>query len=115
MSRWQSLLVLAAVWTVVIPDHCIEPMLRVYEQRIPWAMQAPYEQLVSEGHLDLGGCTIGFDPQADVLVPLDAPLKVFELLYQRDQSRGTLTGWLDTFLRHGRVLLPGDILVRREG
>lgn len=101
-------------WLIVIPEVCIQPMLRVYEQRTPWAMQEPYEQLLTTGRLEIEGCTIGLTEGADVQVPLQA-ITTFAQEYRKDQTRATLQGWLDTFLREGRVNLPGEIEVVREG
>lgn len=94
--------------------HCVEPMLRVWEQTTPWMLQAPYEQLLATGRLDIGGgCAVGFDPQADVMLPLDAVPR-FAVEYRKDQTRGTLADWLSIFLREGRVSLPGEIEVVLE-
>lgn len=103
------------VWTVVIPPHCIEPMLRMYESLTPWAMQVPYEQMLTTGRLDVGGdCTVGIDPLADVFVPLPAA-RAFAQDYRKDQTAATLTRWLRTFLTRGIVELPGEIVVVWEG
>lgn len=108
-------LVILALWTVVIPDVCLEPLLRVWERTTPWAMQVPYEQLLSTGRLDIGGgCEVGLTTEASIQVPLPA-LVAFSQEYRKDQTRSTLAGWLDTFLREGRVVLPGEIVVAREG
>ena len=103
------------LWVLWIPDPCIEPLLRMYEARNPWALQQPFEELVSTGHLDLGGCTVGVYRWNDIQVPPPAALDAFNLAYRKDQTRATLAGWLDTFLRQGCVDIYDQGKVCREG
>src|SRR3990167_5844663 len=56
---------LALSWLVMIPDPCLEPLLRLYEAKTPWALQQPFDELVSTEHLDVGACTAAFVGQAD--------------------------------------------------
>ena len=104
-----------ATWSLLIPSHCIEPLLRLYEATTPWALQQPFEELVSSGYLDLGGCTVGFDGMTDIQVPPKAALEAFNRAYRKDQTRATLTGWLNAFLRQGCVEIYDQGRVCREG
>ena len=103
------------LWVLTIPDPCLEPLLRMYEAKTPWALQEPFEELVTTGHLDLGGCTVGFNSQTDIQVPPQAALTAFNVAYRKDQSRATLAAWLDTFLREGCVDIYDQGKVCRDG
>lgn len=107
---WIASLVLT-LSVISIPDRCVEPMVAFYRGKTLYQLETYYQRVFTEGSLMVGDCRIGFDQEADVIVPAEA-LRVVGQLIKANHRQETVEGWLQTFLAEGCVTVAGVLACR---
>lgn len=98
---------------IFIPLRCVEPMQRFYDERNLWSMESPYNNLLESGQLDVGGCTIGLNETADVVVPKETLLSVGAIIRQ-SQNAAQIDAWKQEFLTQGCVTISDAMICQGD-
>lgn len=96
---------------ILIPDRCVEPMVAFYRGKSLYQLETYYQRVLTEGVLDIGGCTIGMTQEADVVVP-PGILSLVGAVVKADHRQKTVEEWLQTFLETGCVTVAGVMACR---
>lgn len=96
---------------ILIPDRCVEPMVAFYRDKNLYQLETYYQRVLQEGVLDVGGCTVGLNEEADVVVPPEV-LRVVGALIKAEHRQQQVEEWLQTFLAEGCVTVAGVMACR---